>query len=94
MTDDYETPDGWEQHEGMARAPGYLDAFRTPDHTHFIDIVEYRAHMDAEYRVEHRVAIGDEPRTACEKSVDCDDEAEAWDAAIALMEGADVGATA
>ena len=82
-------PEGWEQHPHMCRSPGYLDAFRRPDHTEFVEIIEYKPHIDADYVVEHLEHVGppESLQTKCVKKVDCADEKEAWEVAISIMAG-------
>lgn len=88
MSVTYREPEGWEQHPQMSKSRGYLDAFRTPDHTAFVDIIEYKPHVEAEYVVEYLEQVGgpESFRTTCRERIDCADESEAWEAAIDLME--------
>jgi len=93
-SEELQTPDGWEQHPHMSKSHGYLDAFRKPDHSAFVDIIEYKAHMDARYVVKLVLHVGDGKSidTETRKSVDCADEAEAWETAVHMMESiSDVG---
>ena len=45
-------PGGWEVHEHMTAARGYVAGFRTPDHDRFVDIVHLKDHMPNAVRIE------------------------------------------
>lgn len=50
-------PEGWVEHEHYARAArGVIAAYRTEDWGYFIDVIEYKAHISSNFKVELRAA--------------------------------------